>query len=119
MLLEFPPLKINQGGASRLETQRGKLTPGACARGGLAKAGAAGLRVSHLLSLSGFRNMQLVFSLRAQDGKVKKVQGNFLIMYASILKVRFCDISGSKDTELATLACSPVTAAFKFKPIIA
>ena len=44
----------------------------------------AGLNVPHPLSFSGSQNLQLVFSLRAQDGKVKKVQGYFLILYARI-----------------------------------
>lgn len=73
MLLEFPPLKINQGGASWLEIHRGKLIPGAYARVGLARARVAGLNVLHPLSFSGSPNVQLVFSLRSQDGKVKKV----------------------------------------------
>lgn len=59
-----------------------------------------------------------MFSLRAQDGKVKKVQGDFLIMYARILEVGFCDILDSGDPKLTTLAYSPLTAAFKFKHII-
>lgn len=32
----------------------------------------------------GFQNMQLVFSLRVRDDRVKEVQTNFLIMYAII-----------------------------------
>lgn len=88
-------------------------------QGRLSQAGAAGLHVSHLLSVSGFQNIQLVFSLRAQDGKVKKVQRDFLIMYARILGVGFCDISDSGDPKLTTLAYSPLTAAFKFKYILA
>lgn len=85
-MLEFPPLKINQGGASRLGIHRGERTPGARARGGLARPRAASLCVSHPRSFCGFQNMQLMFSFRAQDGKVKKVQRDFLIMYARILE---------------------------------
>lgn len=103
-MLEFPPLKINQGGTSRLGIHRGKLIPGAYARRGLARARVAGLSVLHPLSFSGFPNIQLVFSLRSQDGKVKKVQGDFLIMCARILEVGFCEISDSEDTKPSTLA---------------
>lgn len=80
----------------------GKLTPGACARGGLARLGVASLHVSHPLSFSGFQNIQL-FPLRAQDGKVKKLQGDFLIVYERILEVGFCEISDSGDTKPTTL----------------
>lgn len=87
-------------------------------QGRLSQAGAAGLHVSHLLSVSGFQNIQLVFSLRAQDGKVKEVQGDFLTMYARILEVGFCDILDPGDPKLTTLAYSPLIAAFKFKHIL-
>lgn len=67
------------------------------ARGGLARVEMAGLNVPHPLSFSGSQNVQLVFSLRAQDGKVKKVQGYFLILYARIAEGGSCEISVSGD----------------------
>lgn len=63
----------------------------------------AGLNVPHPLSFSGFQNIQLVFSLRAQDGKVKKVQGDFLIPYAKILGVGICEILDIRDPKPSTL----------------
>lgn len=118
MLLEFPPLKINQGGASRLGFHKRQIHPLGWCQGRLSQAGAAGLHVSHLLSVSGFQNVQLVFSLRAQDGKVKKVQGDFLIMFARILEAGFCDILDPGDPKLTTVAYSPLRAAFKFKHVL-
>lgn len=64
----------------------------------------AGLNVLHPLSFSGFLNIKLVLSLRSQDGKVKKVQGDFLIMCARILEVGFSEISDSEDAKSSTLA---------------
>lgn len=62
----------------------------------------------------GFQNMQLVFSLRVRDDRVKEVQTNFLIMYAIIPEM------GVYEVWLCGYQILPsglilYTAAFKFK----
>lgn len=90
MSLDFPPLKINPGGTSRLGIHRSGLV----AEEALATIWGSLFQCTlPFLFFCGLQNMQLLTnSLQIQDGRVKKVQTNFWIMHAITLGVRVHEI---------------------------